>query len=240
LGVIESLASLMLEGDAGTLNEQQTDLTERIHASSRQVITLSLNLIDAERIEAGRLILDRKTADIAKVADNALVHARSASHLKGIALQCDVEPELPQVHVDVAQMERVISNLLGNAIKFTPAGGRVTLAIRLRGNAVMVAVSDTGPGIEEAELPHLFDKYHREPRTKRIEGSGLGLFIVKAVVEGHGGKVDIASTVGKGTTVTVSLPVADQAEESISTETWPSVARPLRLAASQPGSSHAR
>jgi signal transduction histidine kinase len=240
LGVIESLASLMLEGDAGTLNEQQTDLTERIHASSRQVITLSLNLIDAERIEAGRLVLDRKRADIAKVADNALVHARSASHLKGIALHCEIEPELPRLNVDVAQTERVISNLLGNAIKFTPAGGRVKLGIRRRGDAVVVAVSDTGPGIEADELPLLFDKYHREPHTKRIEGSGLGLFIVKAVVEAHGGKVDIASAVGKGTTVTVSIPIAGiEPEESVSLEAWPAVPTPLHLAASQ-ASSHVR
>jgi signal transduction histidine kinase len=241
LGVIESLASLMLEGDAGTLNEQQTDLTERIHASSRQVITLSLNLIDAERIEAGRLILDRRRADIARVADNALVHARSASHLKGIALQCEVEPELPQVQVDVAQMERVISNLLGNAIKFTPAGGRVKLGIRRRGNAVVVAVTDTGPGIEAGEIPHLFDKYHREPHSKRIEGAGLGLFIVKAVVEAHGGKVDIASTTGKGTTVTVALPMAGKGTEHLSgADEWTPVPTSLRLASSPAVSSHAR
>lgn len=233
LGVIESLASLMLEGDAGALNEQQTDLTERIHASSRQVITLSLNLIDAERIEAGRLVLNRKQANIAKVADNALVHARSASHLKGVALRCEVEPALPQVQVDVAQTERVISNLLGNAIKFTPAGGQVELGIYRRGGAVVLSVSDTGPGIAAEELPHLFDKYHREPCSKRIEGSGLGLFIVKAVVEAHGGRVDIASTIGRGTTVTVSLPMTGAAaEESTNVETWSSPADSLPLAAS--------
>lgn len=235
LGVIESLASLMLEGDAGPLNEQQTDLTERIHASSRQVITLSLNLIDAERIEAGRLILNRRKADMAKVADNALVYARSASHLKGIALQCDVEPELPRPYVDVSQIERVIANLLGNAIKFTPAGGRVKLGIRARGDAVILAVADTGPGIDSGELPQLFDKYHREPQTNRIEGSGLGLFIVKAIVEAHGGKVDIASSLGKGTTVTVSLPVAaTEAEAASPSEVWPTTPTPLRIAASEP------
>jgi signal transduction histidine kinase len=240
LGVIESLASLMLEGDAGDLNEQQTDLTERIHASSRQVITLSLNLIDAERIEAGRLILNRQRADLAKVADNALVYARSASHLKGIALQCDVEPGLPQPQVDVSQIERVISNLLGNAIKFTSAGGRVRLSIRTRGDAVILAVSDSGPGIDASEFPLLFDKYHREPQSKRIEGSGLGLFIVKAVVEAHGGKVDISSSLGKGTTVTVYLPLAvADAEEPSTSAAWPA-SPPLPLVASHPAGSTLR
>jgi signal transduction histidine kinase len=241
LGVIESLASLMLEGDAGILNEQQTDLTERIHASSRQVITLSLNLIDAERIEAGRLTLNRRRADIAKVADNALVYARSASHLKGIALLCQVEPALPLVQVDAAQIELVISNVLGNAIKFTPPGGQVKLAIRRRGDAVVVAVSDTGPGIAADELPYLFDKYHRESRSHRIEGSGLGLFIVKAVSEAHGGKVDIASALGRGTTVAVTLPIESaKTEGSTSLEAWPSPTGSLPLAASQPAGSHAR
>lgn len=170
-----------------------------------------------------------------RFADNALVHARSASHLKGIFLHCEVEPELPLLDIDGVQTERVISNLLSNAIKFTPSGGGVSLNIQRCGNTVQLSVSDTGPGIEASELPYLFDKYHREPHSRRIEGSGLGLFIVRTVVQAHGGTVELASKVGKGTTVTVSFPI-DTAEfrEPPSHQPWRSADSPLRLATTLP------
>lgn len=208
LGVIQSLASLMLDGDAGALNAQQTDLTQRIHASARQVNTLALNLIDAERIEAGRLVPQPQLVNLASVVENALLSGRSASQLKGIALRCVVEPELPHAYIDAVQTERVVSNLLANAIKFTPTGGVIEVSVRYRDGRVVLTVSDTGRGIAASELPHVFDKYHREGTNHRIEGSGLGLFIVKAIVQSQGGNVRIDSALGKGTTVTVSLPTS--------------------------------
>jgi signal transduction histidine kinase len=207
LGTIQSLAFLLLDGDAGALNGQQTDLVRRIHASTRQVINVALNLLDAARIESGKLLLRRAPANLATVVDDALVLARTASELKGLDLQCAVDADLPLVHIDAVQIERVISNLLGNAIKFTPPGGSVELSVRRAGQQIALVVSDTGPGIPEDELPTLFEKY-RQGRNNRIEGSGFGLFIVKAVVEAHGGTVDISSTVGQGTAVTVYLPVS--------------------------------
>ena len=207
LGVIESLADLLLDGSAGDLNSQQADLTRRIRASTRQVITLSQNLIDAERIEAGRLMVMPRRASLSKVVDDALVVARSASAIKGVALQYQVEPDLPLLVLDTVQMERVIANLLGNAIKFTPAGGRVRLNARRQRHTVLLSVADDGPGIPPEELPRLSERHFRGTRTRGIDGAGLGLFIVRAVVEAHGGTMRIDSSVGEGTAVTVSLPV---------------------------------
>lgn len=207
LGVIESLAELLLDGSAGELNPQQADLTRRIRASTRQVITLSQNLIDAERIDAGRLVVMPRRASLAKVIDDALVVARSASAIKGIALHAQVEAGLPLLVLDTVQMERVIANLLGNAVKFTPAGGRVRLSARRQRGTVMLSVADDGPGIPPEELPRLSEPHFRGIRSRGIDGAGLGLFIVRAVVEAHGGTLRIASNVGQGTTVTVSLPV---------------------------------
>jgi signal transduction histidine kinase len=207
LSVIQSLASLMLDGEAGPLNEAQTELTHRVHASARHLITLSENLIDAERIEAGRFVLQPRLTDVRLVAANALDLARSASQLKAITVYSDIEPNLPQLLIDPVQTERVISNLLGNAIKFTPKGGIVTLALRRRANSLSLTVRDNGPGIDPGELPHVFDKYHRQAKGA-TDGSGLGLFIVKAVVEAQGGTVSMVSNVAEGTTVTVCLPVA--------------------------------
>ncbi|HVO27894.1 MAG TPA: HAMP domain-containing sensor histidine kinase [Candidatus Margulisiibacteriota bacterium] len=206
LGVIQSLATLLLEGDAGALNDRQMDLVRRIHASTRHVITFALNIIDAARIDAGRLVLHRSSVNLSDLVEDALLLTRSAAELKGLTLQCSVEPGMPQATIDVGQMERVISNLVGNAVKFTPAGGKVSVSVRRSGNQMVLSVQDTGLGIAGTDLPTIFEQYRR--RNNRSDGSGLGLFIVKAIVEAHGGSVSIDSTAGRGTTVSVQLPFA--------------------------------
>lgn len=226
LGVIESLAELLLDGSAGDLNPEQSDLARRIRASTRQVITLAQNLIDAERIEAGRLVVMPRRAALARVIENALVVARSASTIKGVALQAQVEPGLPLLLLDTVQMERVIANLLGNAIKFTPAGGGVRLHARRQRDAVLLTVTDDGPGVPPEELPRLAEPHFRGMQSRGIDGAGLGLFIVRAVVEAHGGTLRIASAVGKGMAVTVSLPIAPLAEAAPEADE----PRPLALA----------
>jgi signal transduction histidine kinase len=206
LGVIQSLATLLLEGDAGQLNDRQMDLVRRIHASTRHVITFALNIIDAARIDAGRLVLHPVPVNLSEFIEDALLLIRSAAELKGLTLQWSVESGMSPVQVDIGQMERVISNLVGNAVKFTPAGGQVSLSVRRSGNQIILSVHDTGLGIAASDLPTIFEQYRR--RANRSDGSGLGLFIVKAIVEAHGGTVGIDSAPGRGTTVSVQLPFA--------------------------------
>jgi len=207
LGVIESLALMLLDGEVGALNREQADFTRRIHASARHLITFALNLIDAARIEAGELFMQPRPTNLADVVEGALLLARSASDLKGVSLRCAVEPGLPLLSVDAAQLERVISNLLGNAIKFTPGGGSVSLSVHRQNGALVLDVCDDGVGIPAAELPSIFDKQRPPRRSSPQQGSGLGLSIVKAIVQAHGGRVRITSTPGHGTTVTVHLPI---------------------------------
>lgn len=207
LGVIEALADLLLDGCGGELNEQQADLTRRIRASTRQVIILSENLIDAERIDAGRLVVLPRRASLTKVIDNALVVARSASAIKGTTLQAQVDPTIPAMLIDTVQMERVIANLLGNAIKFTPSGGRVQLTVRRVEDTVVLTVADDGPGVAPEELPRLGERHFRGTRSGAIDGSGLGLFIVRGVIDAHGGTLRVVSHLGTGTTVSVTLPL---------------------------------
>jgi signal transduction histidine kinase len=225
LGVVDSLADLLLESSAGPLNAQQADLTRRIQSSTRQVIALAQNLLDAERVETGRLVLQREPASVSSVIDDALVVAACASEIKGVTLDSHVEPGLPLISIDPAQIERVIANLLGNAIKFTPSGGAVRLTARTVRDAIEVEVADNGPGIAPDELPRLADSHYRGSRSRGVEGSGLGLFIVRAVVSAHGGALSIDSGVGSGTTVTVSLPLAESAAST--TEEFP--AAPARV-----------
>jgi signal transduction histidine kinase len=213
LGVIQSLATLLLEGDAGPLNDAQADLVRRIHASARHVITLALNIIDAARIETGRLVLQRAPVRITDLVEDALLLARSAADLKHLPLESSIAPDLPAVHLDAVQMERVVSNIVGNAIKFTPAGGSIRLRGERRGDQIVLTVTDTGIGIPAAELPLLFERYRR--RGRHADGSGLGLFIVKGIVDAHGGSVSVDSVVGQGTAVTVRLPLRVRASDEL-------------------------
>lgn len=214
LGVIQSLTTLLLDGDGGSLTERQTDLVRRIHASTQHVITFALNLIDAARIDAGRLVLQRRATSFADVVEDSLLLARSASELKGITLHHAVAPHVPLVSMDPVQVQRVIANLVGNAIKFTPAGGTVSLSVDCpTADDVLLEVRDSGVGITPQDLPAIFEKYRHCAPNGSIDGSGLGLFIVNAVVAAHGGKVAIRSAVGEGTTVTVHLPIRPPSAE---------------------------
>lgn len=231
LGVIQSLSTLLLDEEAGVLNPEQADFVRRIHASTRRVITFSLNLMDAARIEAGRLSLYRSPINAADLVEDALLLARSASDLKGITLSCAVEPGLPPLHVDAAQMERVISNLVGNSIKFTQTGGSISLSVRRENENVVLEVRDDGAGIPPAEMPTLFDG-EQQRRHSPMEGSGLGLSIVQAIVQAHGGRVRIASTLGHGTTVSVELPVQQPRPPAELSHPAPAAARAWKLSPS--------
>ena len=212
LGVIESLALMLLDGEAGPLNREQADFTRRIHASARHLITFALNLIDAARIEAGELFMQPRPTNLADVVEGALLVARIASDLKGVTLRCAVESGLPALTADATQLERVVSNLLGNAIKFTPAGGSVGLSVQRRDGELVVDVCDDGVGIPAAELSNIFDRQRRPQGNSPQHGAGLGLSIVKAIVQAHGGKVRITSTPGHGTTASVHLPIQPAAQ----------------------------
>jgi signal transduction histidine kinase len=228
LGVIESLAMLLLDGEAGPLNPQQADFSRRIHANAHHLITFALNLMDAAHIEAGELLVQPRTTDVATVVQDALLLARSASDLKGVALRCTVEPGLPPLLVDGAQLERVISNLLGNAIKFTPGGGSVGLSVHRQGGEVVLDVCDDGIGIPAADLPGIFDQRRRPRRNNPLQGSGLGLSIVKAIVQAHGGRVEITSALGHGTSVTVHLPIQRSEPQSDQNGRTPEILRHWR------------
>jgi signal transduction histidine kinase len=214
LGVVQSLAELLLDGDAGPLRPEQADFIRQMHVSTHHALTLAHNLLGASRIEAGNLVLHRLPEHFDLVMEKVLSIARSASDLKNLTLCFAVDADVPPVNVDRLQLERAVNNIIDNAIKHTPKGGTVDVTIQRRHDAVAVVVRDDGPGIPSDQLPHVFEKYRSRPRNSRVEGSGLGLFIVKAIVEAHGGRVQIESVVGRGTTVTLLFPLLPEASPS--------------------------
>ena len=127
---------------------------------------------------------------------------------KGLTLELQLDEKLPEVLADEAQLDRVFWNLIGNAIKFTPAGGKITATSRRDDGHVRVSIQDTGRGIPKEELPLLFSQFRRLKSSAGIEGTGLGLFIVKTIVEAHKGTVQAESEGGQGSTFIVRLPIS--------------------------------
>lgn len=181
------------------------DALTRIRESGERIHALVCNLLDLSRIEAGVLTLDPRPFDLCTMLTHALDHHGASARRKGVALEL-AGPQLPPLIADEWQLERVVANLLANAIKYTPSGGRITVSSGRETGRVAVAFRDTGRGIPPEELPHLFEKYRRVREAKRTEGTGLGLFIAKTIVDAHRGDIRVESTPGVGSTFTVLLP----------------------------------
>jgi PAS domain S-box-containing protein len=176
-----------------------------ISEAAEQMDGLIRDLLDLTRIDVGTLQLAPELLEPSELLDEALRTLRPLVDDREIELAVEVERGLPKVRADMERIQQVISNLVGNAIKFTPSGGRITVAARGDDGDVVFSVADTGSGIAEDQLPKVFDRYWQSTRTDR-QGAGLGLAIAKGIVEGHGGEMRIESKVGSGTCVEFSLP----------------------------------
>jgi signal transduction histidine kinase len=182
---------------------------EAMRGAARQADGLIQDLQDVSRISAGRLRIDARPTSIGDAITQTVELFEPSAEAADLELSCDVPRELPRVIADIPRVQQVLSNLLVNAIKFTPPDGRVhvTAALDDEGQFLRVSVCDTGPGIPPEDVPRLFERYWQAPRLLRA-GSGLGLFIAKGIVEAHGGTIEVQTTLGKGTAFTLTLPVA--------------------------------
>jgi signal transduction histidine kinase len=167
--------------------------------------SLIQDLLDVSSIEAGRLSIVPDTLDVRALLDEVrdMFHAQVEARLQSLHFQCPTT--LPTVHADRDRVLQVFSNLIGNAVKFTPEGGRITISAERATDAVRFTVADTGRGIAAEELPHIFDRFWQSKHTRR-GGAGLGLAITKGIVEAHRGQITVSSTPGIGTEFTFTLP----------------------------------
>ena len=206
LGVIQVMLEMLCDRASGTLNAKQAKCVRLIQTSLRQVLTLSLNFLDANRIEAGHFEIHPALTDLPSLVDQVVARARAPAEHNQIQLEFTGSRSLPPVEVDGVQIDRAVSNLIDNAIKYTPAMGRIAVSVERTATDFVVTVSDTGRGIPAEEVGGLFRKYQRGSQVGGVVGSGLGLFIVKAVAEAHDGSVDLRSKPGRGTTVSLHIP----------------------------------
>ena len=151
-----------------------------------------------------------ESTNIGVVVEEAVAGLLRAAQAKGIELSIQSPPRLPRIRADRHRIKQVLINLLDNAVKYCPEGSEVQVRLGTDGESIIVEVADDGPGIPPEDLPHIFEKMYRVEKesTRAVEGSGLGLSIVKRIVELHGGRIAVESTVGKGTTFSVRLPLA--------------------------------
>jgi signal transduction histidine kinase len=205
LGYSEMLALV------GPLNETQADFAGRIRRAAKQMHELVLDLLDLARVDLG-VDLQREPCDVFALLTSVVEEFLPQAEAKGHTLTFRREGAAGALAVtaDDSRLRQVARNLIGNAVKYTPSGGRVAVTAEARGNTVQVTVQDTGIGIPPADLPHIFDRFYRvqTDATRDIEGNGLGLAIVKAIVEQHGGQITVESTVGQGSRFVFTLPLA--------------------------------
>ena len=204
-------ARLMVETlEAGALEDPPAarDFLERLRGEVDRMTGLVEELLELARLESGQATLHLAPCDLAALLAEAREYHAPRSERAGIGLGLAVEDGLPRVVGEAQKLRQVMDNLLDNALKFTPEGGRVTVSAASGGRFVRVAVADTGPGIAPEHVPHVFERFYKADRSRREEGSGLGLAIAKHIVLAHGGSVDVSSREGEGTEFTVRIPRA--------------------------------
>jgi signal transduction histidine kinase len=202
---------LLLEGTAGALDDRQRDILEVCREDTTRLDRLMRELLDLSKIESGAVTPHLSEVRPATLLNEATDPLRLQAEGQGLRLTVDAPPDLPHVAVDRGQVERVIVNLVTNAIRATPAGGTITVAAAPRQGDVAISVTDTGSGIPREFLATIFEPFVQVPHASR-GGAGLGLTISRRIVEAHGGRLSVQSEPGRGSTFTFTVPLASGRE----------------------------
>jgi signal transduction histidine kinase len=210
LSAIKWFTEILLQQKAGKLNKKQVDYLDEIHRSNERAIALVNDLLQVSRVEAGKLHLDLAKADLSSLLEEVIGANQLSLESNQLTYHFEIiRGPLPQVKIDKTKIKRVFQNLFSNAIKYSPRGGHIEIKLKRTENDVIFSVADLGLGIPIEQQERLFQKFFRGSNAAKIEpdGTGLGLFIAKSLIEAHKGKIWFESTEGKGTTFYFSIPI---------------------------------
>jgi len=209
LNAIIGFSEMIKEAMLGPLEGRYKDYARDINASGEHLLGIIADILDLSKVEAGELDIEKEEVDLAEITAACKTMVSGRAEEAGVNLTFDVSRDLPLLYADPLRLKQVLLNLTGNAIKFTPGGGRITIIGEAIGDGgVALMVSDTGIGIADEDIPRVLERFGqvRDGHMQAYEGAGLGLAMTKSLMELHGGTIEIKSTVGKGTTVTVIFP----------------------------------
>jgi signal transduction histidine kinase len=192
----------------GELTEKQDKYLKDIYASGQHLLSLINDILDLSKIEAGRMELEVTDFDLPNAIDNALILVRERASRRGITLGHSVDERLGHIRGDERKVKQVPLNLLSNALKFTPEGGRIDVSAGVNNGIAEIAVADTGVGIAPDDQEVVFEEFRQVGTAdKKVEGTGLRLALSRKFIELHGGRIWVKSQVGHGSTFTFTLPV---------------------------------
>ncbi len=211
---LEMAIHILLTEKPGMLTPKQGELLAVAREESERLHTIIDDLLDISRMESGRVKMNFAPVSPGVMALDAAEPFRRLAQERGVLLTIDIQPGLPEVRADAMQVGHIFSNLLSNALKYTPPGGSITVSVKSEDSRVSFSVSDTGKGIPREYTENIFEKFVELPGDDAERGAGLGLSIVKEIVAAHGGEITVDSTEGKGTTFTFVLPTAGHEEDA--------------------------
>ena len=208
LSTVLSQIKILMDGLAGELGPKQADILGKISRKVQGLVELSNELLDLSRIEAGLIVQDKQQVQLMDILESLVEFIQARAKEKNISLSLE-KADLPLINADIKSMEEVFSNLITNAIIYTPERGELRVRGEVKGGFVGISISDTGYGIAPDEIPRIFERFYRAKteKTRNIVGTGLGLPIVKSIVEAHNGTVKVESKEGVGSTFYVRLPI---------------------------------
>ena len=204
LTAIKDSSELIMEGKLKI--DERKQLLDIIRNQTKVLLLQVAQVLDAAKIEAGRFSVQKSAGDLTVVINTAVKTFSAQAQRKGIGL-CEKLPFLPSVSFDSIYINQVLNNLISNSLKFTPAGGKIEVSGRLTGDFVEISVKDTGIGIPKDKQKDIFSRFYQVQASEHQHGTGLGLYIVKGIIEAHNGSVYLESEEGKGTTITFTLPL---------------------------------
>jgi signal transduction histidine kinase len=208
LNAIIGFSEVLAEGMFGEINAKQEEYLKDILESGQHLLSLINDILDLSKIEAGRMELEATDFDLPSAVENALILVRERASRRGITLGRIIDDRLGTIRADERKVKQVLLNLLSNALKFTPEGGRIDVRAALQDGVAEVSVADTGVGIAPEDQEAVFEEFRQVGTTaKKVEGTGLGLALSRKFIELHGGRIWVKSQVGVGSTFTFALPV---------------------------------